>query len=178
MFIDSVQRFDNRIVLVLVLVCWLSLKLKLLIVLLLVLVQTSLKHTCNQMLHLVLGLTVDHVQGFLRQLHVARPGVCVVMFKHNLDDMVDFHITTVPNNVLHHFHSSVLLVFILLLSLLNAFVDLMLGNVDCFLQLEFLQQTEQEESHLNLVVLGESRLSRFLIALVNQVLSHLLCLRF
>lgn len=178
MFVDSVQSFDNRIVLVLVLVCWLPLKLKQFIILLLVLVQTGLEHSCYEVFHLIFGLAVNHIQRFLRQLHVARPGVGVVVLKHNLDNVVDFDIAAVANNVLHYFNGPVLLVFVLLLSFLDSVCGLVLRDVDGFLQLEFLQQPEQEETHLNLVVLGEARLSRLLVALVNQVLSHLLCLRF
>ena len=102
------------------LVCRLPLQLQQLIVLLLILVQAGLQDPCDQVLHLVFGLAIHNSQGFLGQLHIARSGVAVVVFEHDLNDVVNLHIAAVPNHVLHHFDCPMLLILILLMDFLNA----------------------------------------------------------
>lgn len=123
------------------------------------------------MFHLIFCLAIDNIQSFLWQLNIARPRIRIMMLQHNLNYMVDLDITAVSNDELHHFNRSVLIILIFLLFIMHFFDALghavvVLGEVDCFLQLEFFEQAEEEKSHLDLVSVGEARLACFLVALV------------
>ena len=111
------------------------------------------------MFHLVFGLAIYNIQSFLRQLNITRSRIRIMMLQHNLNNMVDLHITAVSDDILCHFDCSMLVVFLWLLFLMHFFDALrhavcVLGEVDRFLQLEFFEEAEEEKSHLDLVSVG------------------------
>lgn len=128
------------------------------------------------MLHLVLGLAIYDLEGLLGKLDLA--GVSVLVLEHNLDDVVNLNVAAVTNHILHHFNCAVLVVLFLvdLLHTAIASATRVMRQINRFLQLELLKQSEQKEGQLDLVILKQSSLLGLLTALLHKTLGHVLSL--
>ena len=167
------QRFTHRDELVRVLVSHLPLHFEQFVPCLLVLAEGSIQQVRYEVLHLVLGLAINDLEGLLGQLDRAR--IRVLVFKHDLDDVVDLNITAITDHVLHHLDRPVLVIFFLV-NLLHAATSVasVLGEINRLLKLEFLQQPKEEECQLDLVILEKTCLLGLLTALLNKALRHVL----
>lgn len=105
---------------------------------LLALIESSLKKAADQLFHLIFWLLVNKLNSLWGQ-HSVIPRISIVMFKHNFNYVVNFHIDTVLYNGWKQLNSTIIcLLFIKELPL--TIIWLMRQQLHRVLQLELLEQ--------------------------------------